>query len=169
MNKPNQCAILAVDTARNSGWALFSCGVKIDSGEVNIDDREAVLAICAAAVGCMLRAVLVLEAPWGGRKHTLLGLGGAREVWLHAWRKANKTKTTRRVVSVLPQVWRGPLGLKRKVDPRMQDQILASFDLKYITRGVGPDEFEALLIGYWATHSRKVAALLPDKMRAAAA
>jgi hypothetical protein len=47
---PNQCCILAVDTAARSGWALVLCGVRINSGEVSIDDDEALQGICNAAV-----------------------------------------------------------------------------------------------------------------------
>lgn len=168
MKEPNRCCILAVDTAANSGWALVLCGVKINSGEVNIDDDEALRGICRAAVRySAVPAFLVLEKPWNsGHTGALMGLGAARHAWLKAWKHACNTKTVRRCISVLPQTWRGALGIKGKVASQEMRQALCEAHALSVTRPVGDDEFEALMIAAWAIRAPKIEALLAPKRRA---
>jgi hypothetical protein len=160
---PHPCVVLAVDTATTSGWAIYSCGVRLNSGEVDINDDAALLGICNAAVKWSgeLATVLVLERAYGGTKATIEGLAMARKAWLIAWKKANGTKTARRVVLVYPQQWRSPLGFRGKVPVAMQKAYLRAHELDYPHREAGPDEFEALLIGLWACRASEVAAVLP--------
>lgn len=164
---PNQCCILAVDTAARSGWALVLCGVRINSGEVSIDDDEALRGICNAAVRyTVVPSILVLERPWAsGHASAYIGLGAARHAWLKAWKRANNTKTVRRCISVLPQTWRGALGIKGKVASQEMRLALCEAHRLSTTRPIGDDEFEALMIAAWGIYSPKVTALLPKRKR----
>lgn len=110
------CRILAVDTARNSGWAIWDRGVLRAWGEIDKDDDVALKHLCVAAVssrdGDAQRTVLVLEAAAGfvyqGRSAaTLTGLGKAHQAWERAWRDGGGLKT--RIVRVKPTRWRGQL------------------------------------------------------------
>lgn len=163
--KPHSCVVIGVDTATNSGWSIYSCGVRLNSGEVNVDNDEALLGICNAAVKWSgeLPVVLVLERAYGGTKATVEGLAMARKAWLIAWKKANGIKTARRVVLVYPQTWRSSLGFKGKVPEALQLAYLRAHELDYPHRGVGPDEFEALLIGLWGCRAGEVGAVLPKR------
>jgi len=164
---PHNCVVLAVDSAARSGWSLWSCGVRINSGECDPLDAEAVDGVCSAAGKYSYEAlpkVLVLERPFGGTLRTVDGLGIARGAWVSAWLRAGGKK--RRVVSVYPQSWRGPLGIKGKIDPLMQRPVLKSHGID-LHREPGSDEFEALLIGLWALRSPKVGAVIPKQWRAA--
>lgn len=167
------CIMLAVDVATRSGWAIYSAGVRLHSGECNISDRVAVRGACDAAVKWRgeLPTVLVLERPWGARRNvtaTLMALGAARQVWLEEWAAANGRKRPPRVVKFLPSEWQGPLGLRGKVAPEMQLALLKAHDLDYPHRTVGADEFDALMMGLVATRSARVAAVLPKPRRKAA-
>lgn len=166
---PHSCVLLAVDSASTSGWSLWSCGVRINSGEVDPSDHEAVAGVCQAAVKYSyeeLPKVLVLERPFGGTLRTVDGLGMRRGMWLASWARACQDRRPRRYVSVYPQTWRKVFGLKSKVMAEYQQPTLRAHGVD-LHRQPGSDEFEALMIGLWAMRSDKVAAVIPKKYRAA--
>lgn len=169
MNRyPHSCVVLAVDSAERSGWSLWSCGVRINSGEVHAFDADAVDGVCRAALKYSyeeLPKVLVLERPFGGTLRVVDGLGMRRGAWVSAWLRLGNAK--RRIVSVYPATWRAPFGIKGKVDERMQSPLLEAHGVN-LHRVAGPDEFEALFIGLWGLRSPKVGAVIPKKYRAAA-
>lgn len=161
--EPIRCVVLAVDTARNSGVALFSRGVLHDSGEVDIFDARSLEWWCRQALEHKdeyalkhdpRRAVLVLERPWGGSFMTVEGLGAARHAWVSAWLSAGGAK--KRVVRVYPQTWRGALGIR---GPRDEAGFACA------TRGalVRPDEAAAICIGSWGCRAPEVFDVLPKE------
>lgn len=165
---PHSAVILAVDTAKNSGWSLWSCGVRLDSGEVKADDSEAVEAICAAAnkhAERELPKVIVLEKPYGGTLRTVDGLALRRGMWLRSWQRV--CDRPRHKVDVYPQTWRAAFKLKGKVMPEYQRATLAAYGVN-LHRQPGSDEFEALMIGLWSLRAEKVGSLIPRKFRGAA-
>lgn len=166
---PHSCVILAVDSASSSGWSLWSCGVRLNSGQCDASDPEVVGTVCAAAVKHSydeLPKVLVLERPFGGTLRTVDGLGMRRGMWMAGWARACRTRRPRRYVSVFPQTWRKVFGLRAKVAPEYQQATLKAHGVD-LHRPVGGDEFEALMIGLWALRADKVGAIIPKKYRAA--
>lgn len=167
--KPWQCTLLAVDTARQSGWAIYCMGVLQEHGEVDTLDEatleQLVRNALEIATDCAVPLVLVLEEPFGGRPEIVAALGVARERWLRAWRQADQS--LRRVVRVQPSTWRGPvLGSEWVSAPRnaVRDQEMrtARALTKRMTRydgsvpPLGHDEAAAILIGRWAAHAAAV-------------
>jgi hypothetical protein len=158
--------VLAVDTARQSGWAVRVRGRHAASGELDTLDAAAV----SQVVGWTLRvarrtglaAVLVLEAPWGGRVNVVASLGAARERWLVAWRMAGQSE--RRVVRVQPRTWRcavlgrGATGTRDVI--RAREQRAACGLLGLAATEIGGDEAAAVLIGVWAARAEPVARVL---------
>jgi hypothetical protein len=120
--RPWASVVLAVDTARMSGWALYLAGRYLGSGELDTLREDEVGGVVGHAVELArergVPAVLVLEAPWGGSVHVVAGLGVARERWLRAWRGAEQALG--RVVRVMPSVWRGPVLGRRWVGVRRE-------------------------------------------------
>lgn len=164
--RPWSAVVLAVDTARVSGWASYIVGAYKDSGELDTLDEDALAGAVGRSVDLAdergLPVVLVLEAPYGGSVAVVAGLGVARERWLRAWRRAEQALG--RVVRVTPSQWRGPvLGSKwvgaRRDEVRAHEMRVARA-LLVRERGAAPllghDEAAAVLIGRWAAHAGAV-------------
>lgn len=163
--KPWLCVVLAVDTARRSGFGVFESGRYCESGEVDTLDEPTVELIVRNAVeraeALRLPIVLVLEAPFGGSVDVVSALGVARERWLRAWRLAGQSLA--RVVKVQPSTWRAPvlgaqwIGVPR-AEVRAHERLIATAMLRRAgTSGhVGDDEAPAILIGVWASHAARV-------------
>lgn len=159
--KPWAAVVLAVDTARISGWALFVVGKRVDSGEVDTLKAHALTSIVEWAVDLaelQARApvVLVLEAPWGGSATVVAALGAARERWEAAWRKAKQARG--RVVRVRPSTWRAAvLGRATVGMPRDQVRALEQHVASALVgKKLGEDEAPAVLIGRWASFAGAV-------------
>jgi hypothetical protein len=164
----HRAVILAIDTAKQSGWAIFTPGQYAESGEANIEDRVELERITARAMkialACDMPCILVLEKPWrSGFASTYTGLGAARFAWMQAWKAAGFTE--RRVVRVHPQTWRSKvLGRSRRNESEPKDAI-AILEQRYAKatagRDVGPDEAAAIGLGVYATRAGEVVAKLP--------
>lgn len=158
--RPWLCVVLAVDTARRSGWCIGARGARVDSGEVSVEDEPTIAQIVANAVelasSAQLPCVLVLEAPWGGSVAVVTALGVSRGAWLRAWKRAGQALA--RVVSVTPSGWRGPvLGAAWVSAPRAavraHEQRTAH---ALVGHPVGEDEAPAIWIARWAAHAAQV-------------
>ncbi len=158
--KPWECVVLAVDTARQSGWALYVVGKYEQSGEIDTLDAtgvELVVSIAlerAMALGKPL--VMALEFRYGGRQWVTAGLAVACERWRAAWRKAGISE--RRALKVGPSTWRAavlgsPWAHARREGVRSVEQAVAA---GLARRAVGPDEAAAVCIGHWASHAPEV-------------
>lgn len=158
--KPWLAVVLAIDTARRSGWALGQCGKLVRAGEVDTLDEAIVDQIVANAVelaaSVSLPCVLVLESAFGGSVDVVSALGVARERWLRAWRGADQALG--RVVKVQPSSWRAPvLGSSSIGLPREQVRELEQRSATVIAGyPVGPDEAAAILIARWGAHAALV-------------
>jgi hypothetical protein len=160
--KPWLCALLSIDTADNSGFALYVQGELKEFGEVQTKRADLVLEIVSRAKeladAAGLPLVLVLEKAWGGKLRVVLGLGAARERWMGAWRAAKCVQS--KVVQVTPSVWRAPvLGsyyaskVPDRAEIRRAEQTMAA---GLVGAEVGPDAAPAILIGRWASHAPEV-------------
>lgn len=175
---PWRCAVLAVDTANNSGWSIWVDGELRQSGEVKKDQRDSLINVCKLVHAYDRPAALVTESAAGfvypGRgASTLIALGQARQAWLEAWSAAHGLKSRR--VSVVPSRWRGQLwggGLKKTLG-RGKTQTAFGVDwaliqLKKAGRSdhqPGEDEATAICIGSWAVRAGEVGQALPTKLR----
>lgn len=160
-----QGVVLAVDTARISGWAVRLQSKLRYSGQLDTLDPAAIDAAVLAALSvsraayCKRAPVLVLEKPWGGRMATVLALGQARERWLAAWDRAGLSR--RRVVSVPPSTWRarvlghGATRLER--DAIREREMLSARAECAAGMQLGADEAAAILISRWAVRAPAVA------------
>lgn len=155
---PWAAVVLAVDTARTSGWAITSCGSRVGSGEVDTEDSAEVERVVEWAVTSAgdFPVVLVLEKAWGGNVNIVSALGAARERWLRPWRDAGQARG--RVVLVNPATWRSAVlggywvSAKRE-NVRVHEQLVA----RHVKGSpAGPDEAAAILIARWASHAAVV-------------
>lgn len=168
-----RAVVLAIDTAKRSGWAVRVGAKLYASGECDTRDASELDDIVYEAV---LRAnplipwpvpVLVLERAWGNRTNTLLALGAARERWEAAWRRACMPAS--RIVHVYPARWRARvLGGGAHCMPREQVRPLELAAARHeVGPGVdvGPDEAAAILISKWAAWAPEVGKCLPKVVR----
>lgn len=173
--RPWLCVVLAVDTARRSGWCISVSGRRVDSGELDTDtvvasallSRLVRWAVDLGASGG-LPVVLVLEKPWGGSSVIVASLGAARERWLRAWREGGQSSG--RVLLVQPGTWRsavlgsGSIGLTRDVVRGLE----ASFVAHLMGRRVaGGDECAAILIARWASQAAQVGKVIGKRAQRA--
>jgi hypothetical protein len=164
--------VLAVDTARVSGWAVNACGRYVRSGEVD----TLVAPVVFTAVGGALQlaaildlpSVLVLEKPWGGNSNVVAALGAARERWLAAWRElAGPVGDKGKVVLVQPNTWRcavlgrSAIGMCREDVRALERQSAEAL----VGRQLGPDEAPAVLIGEWGCRAAQVGQRLGKRAR----
>lgn len=168
---PWACAIIAVDTAANSGWAITYRGEYDHSGEVDTTDECQLLELVKYAARQDTPVVLVLEAPYGGHKHpgevaTLVALGMARERWERAW-KANGQAASR-IVRVQPSTWRAAvLGrITRMKTPELR-KVEARVAKEWTGLDCGQDEAAAVCIAIWATKAAEVGHVIGERARAA--
>jgi hypothetical protein len=156
-------AVLGIDTAAVSGAAVRIQGRLVMSCEVDTKRPEQVLHVVRyvsrVAKAANVPWVAVLERPWGGSTPVLVGLGMARERWLHAL--AAEGYARRRVVSVAPNTWRSVvLGSKwvraRRDDVRAHE--LATACASTGRSDIGPDEAAAIWISHWGACTPDVGA-----------
>lgn len=169
--RPWLCVVLAVDTARRSGWCIGARGARVDSGEVSVEDEPTVAQIVANVIELAheyeLPCVLVLEAPWGGNVAVVTALGVSRGVWLRAWKRAGQALA--RVVSVTPSEWRGPvLGAEWVSAPRAAVRAHEQRTARALVgHPVGEDEAPAIWIARWAAHAAQVGTAIGKRARRA--
>ena len=157
--------VLAVDTARRSGWAIRHAHRLKYSGEIDTLDYEGLEQVCALAANISRNVylprspVLVLERPWGGRLNVLVALGMARERWCAAWARVGLPAA--RIASAYPSQWRaavlahGAHRLPREA-VRERERLSAQAEVR---KGVelGADECAAILMSKWATRAKHIA------------
>lgn len=167
MREPHQCAILAIDPGRTSGWALFARGEHVYSGTATTHlDRVdlAQLAVEAARNnGAPLVVVGEIWTPGGkfGGARTMAGVGASWGQWLAAFEAAGIPKA--RVMRVKVQTWRaavlgGAFGRKTEQWHAMATRRAT------VAIGRAPtdaNEAEAVCIGIWATYAPEVAKKVP--------
>lgn len=178
--RPWQCAILAVDTAANSGWSMSREGKLITYGEVDTRDELAMKMVLADIADISLwgrgnvPAVLVLEAPYGGHKHpgmvsTLVALGMARERWERAWKARGLPMS--HIVLVQPSTWRaavlGRVARMKKPELLKLEQSVACRLVGCAEGDLGGDEAAAVCIGAWATRADAVGQVIGERARKA--
>jgi hypothetical protein len=165
--------VLGVDTARQSGWAVWARGHLVARGEVDTLDAAAVRAVVASTVAgaaeLELPAVLVLERPWGGNVHIVTALGAARERWQVAWRELAAGHLGR-VLTVSPSTWRSAeLGAYFASAKREECRDAERSMARGYTGAadVGGDEAPAICIGHWASRAGEVGKLLGKRAQRA--
>lgn len=175
--KPWRAVVIGVDTARNSGWSIYACGVFSCSGELDTHHERSIrdvieVGLTLAAMR-MVPCILVLEKPWGGSVDVVAALGAAREAWCHAWRElAGPVGHTGKVLLVAPSTWRAPvLGGYYVRAPREQcraaEMSMAMGLRNDPDRLLGSDEAAGICIGWYGTRAPGVGKLIGKRARAA--
>ena len=174
--------MLAVDTAKVSGWAFVDSrghtytmagicgeplsGVCLANSISAVDEVVKRAETYAELLGIpKARVVLVLEAPWGGKRHIMFGLGKAHGVWEAVW--SSRKFAASHIVKVKPRVWRkAVLGRDRGSALHQAEQMAAK-----MAYGYGPyspsdfpqDQAAAICIAVWASTAPQVSSKLPRK------
>jgi hypothetical protein len=162
---PYACVILAIDTARRSGWSVWVKGQLLRWGETDVLIDRHVGQICEGALahGLVdgLPVFLVLEKPFAG-----VDQGQYRGNWKAAFLEAGGT--LRRVVQVAPATWRarvlggGASRAKRDYVRKLEADV-ARWWTKTMT--IGPDEAAAICIGAWARLCGEIGKRMPKKRK----
>lgn len=172
---------IAVDTAKISGWAFKTVdtvpvwmgpptptsGVRFANDLGGVDEVVKLGLAQAERFGIPReRVMLVLEAPWGGKRHTIFGLGKAHGVWEAVW-KANGLKAGR-IVRVKPSVWRRVvLGRDRGLALYRSEQDRAKIALGYDHHKAPDfpqDQAAAICIAEWASVAPQVSSKVPRRI-----
>lgn len=183
--KPVPGWVLAVDAARDSGWALYAGGALLRSGSCNIDnvagrgdEHDELARVCRMALDvgapfCTAErersTVLVFERPFkSGHVNAYVGIGAAQGAWKRAWVLAGGGKT--RVVYVHAATWRARVLGHVRGATREQWKALAVARVRSMHPGssASDDEAEAILMGVCASFMPEVLAKLPKRVREAA-
>lgn len=167
---PLDAVLLAVDSARKSGWALYSRGQLIRFGECSSrlphERAEVVAEALRFAHALELPVALVLEVPFGGPLKTLLSLAESAALWRDTW--VSYEQQPRRVLEVLATEWRermfGPGKLPRDAARRFEALAAARIVQQSPQQNppeLGGDSAAAVCLGYVARSSGALQAALP--------
>lgn len=167
LDMPLDCAVLAIDAAETSGYAMWRAGQLLSFGEVDVFGSEPgnVLDVFLRLAG---PHVLVVERPFMVRSNNSTGIGTADKIWREL---AKRRQFAKRIVRVYPNTWRaavlprGTVGGKREqvraVEMAHAQEVAAYYMGFCFESTVGPDSAPAILIGKWAMRSGEVLAVLP--------
>lgn len=168
--RPLRAAILAIDSARRSGYAVYVAGELVQYGECNarrFADRLSVLEIALMrSKGAQLPLGLVLEEPFGGTLATALSLHASLELWRDTWLAIGGK--LRHVAQERAADWRLRLFGSARM-PRDQVRRLEQITAQRIAalagyRGdIGGDAAAAICLGY----AHRQSALLHKSLRCA--
>jgi hypothetical protein len=167
---PLDAVLLAVDSARRSGWALYSRGHLVRYGECNsrtpLERAEVVSDALRHAGALELPVGLVLEVPYGGPLKTLLSLAETAALWRDTW--IGYEQHPRRVIDVLATEWRErlfgvgsmPRDAARRLEQLTAQRIVATSTLRHAPE-LGGDSVAAICLGYVARSSAALQTALP--------
>jgi hypothetical protein len=158
---PHACVILAVDTARRSGWSLWALGQLLRWGETDVLVDRWVARLCAEAIEEGRRhnmpVFLVVENPFRGTNQ-----GQYRGNWKAAFVQAGGQ--AKRIVGVHPSVCRarvlgGSASRAQRETVRKQEQAVALWWTQ--TKTIGPDAAASVCIGAWARLCGEIGKRMP--------
>lgn len=158
---PHAAVILAVDTARRSGWSLWILGQLLRWGETDVLVERSVIQLCAVAIEQgrrqSLPVFLVLENPFRGANQ-----GQYRGNWKAAFVQAGGS--VKRIIGVNPSTWRarvlgGRASRAKREAVRAQEQAVAKWWTK--TRAIGPDAAASVCLGAWARLCGEIGRKMP--------
>lgn len=163
--RPLEAVLLAVDTAKRAGHALYSSGRLLSYGEIITADTQVRRDVIAHALDHAkhlgLPCALALEEPWGGVITTLLPLAQAVALWSDSW--AFEGGSPKHVIQYQAQEWRAPLfgrSSMPRLEQRRLEQITAgSISLEFRLEHLdvpGPDASAAICMGYVVRRSAEL-------------
>jgi hypothetical protein len=167
--RPLDAAILAIDSARRSGFALYVRGELVRYGECNArcqaDRLEVIARAQRLAAEFELRLGFVVEAPFGGTLATALSLTASLELWRDSWRALGGVGT--RVLQLRASDWRaqvfGKGSLPRDVARHLEQvmaQRIARLHIGDEAPPIGGDSAAAICLGYTQLRSSALRAAL---------
>jgi hypothetical protein len=166
---PLDCAVLGVDPATLSGWAIWDRTQVVDYDECDLFGDGPASAI-EVLLGLRGPHALVVEKPFKVRYENQTGIGTGERVW----RELAKRMGVRCIVRVHPSTWRARMlggewtGARRAKVKEHEQKIALAVARKHIGADAlvpGAEASPALLIGEWGTYAGEVKAKLPKRWR----
>lgn len=171
-SSPLAAVLVAIDSAKRSGYATYIAGVLWDYGEVNarLDAERARVFNDAIGAAYMrgLPVAALLEVPWGGYQSAALSLHATALDWRRSWVATGQP--AERLVERTVGQWRRqlfpgrtlPREEARRLEATHAEQIIAR-DLgarRFLKPDPGPDANAAVCIGQTILHAGELRALL---------
>jgi hypothetical protein len=163
--EPHECVVLAVDTARVSGWCIMLDGAYHSSGETDcLKDPSGAYLICARAIALagdqQRKVVLVYERPFRGN---------TQGQYIGHWKSAFAAGggSLRRTLGVYPSQWRARItGASNATREAARDREMRVAET--IAPMTGPDEAAAVCIALFGARAGEVWKLVETKRKGAA-
>jgi hypothetical protein len=168
--RPLDAVLIAIDSAKRSGFATYARGVVHRYGEIDttrardrdrvIEDAVSVAYRLGVPCGC------VLEVPWGGYTSTVIALERTAQSWRSTWVAHGQDES--RCIERTAGDWRNVLFGRRSM-PREQARMLEGALARQIIERqcgspeyppIGPDAAAAICIGQTITRARELLAVL---------
>lgn len=159
---PHECVVLAIDAGGTSGHAILSRGRPTISGATRTAlDRSAAVAV-AMHLACEadLPLVVAMES-WAGKfksTATAIGIGAARGRWEQAIENAGYRLD--HIVWLSVSTWRSRIGMGKQADSQAYKRAAIARVKAQFGMVVGPDEAEAILIGFVASMAPETGAMI---------
>lgn len=161
--RPLEAVVLAVDSARRAGFAVYLRGVLADYGEVlsrkPLDRADVVRGALRLAEHAGLSCALALETPYGGTVATLLSLHATAELWRDTWLAHEQAAS--HVLDLDAGQWRKlifgggnlPRDDARRLEALTAERIVARDRVRPPGATIGPDAAAAICLGHVARSS----------------
>lgn len=167
---PLDAVLVAIDSAKRSGFATYARGDVHRYGEVDATRPAERARVIDDAVSLAYRlgipCGLVIEVPWGGYTATVVSLVQTAQSWRGTWAAHGQDES--RCIERTASDWRQVLFGSRSM-PRAQARMLeGAYARQVVERQVGspeyppigPDAAAALCIGQTITRARELLAVL---------
>jgi len=161
--RPLRAVVLAIDSARKSGWALYDRGTLVAYGEcaANIAHQRdhVITGALRTADAAQLRAAIAVETPFGGALQTIVSLATSAALWRDTWRAHGEP--LRACLDVQAGEWRRhlfgsgkmPRDAARRLEQLTVQRIVQQHQPAIGLADIGPDAAAAICFGYVARSS----------------
>lgn len=166
----HDCAVLSVDAAERSGWAIWDRGNLRTYGECDVFGVSPAEVIALFKATTAAPHVICIERPFRIRFGSQCALGAGEKIWR---KRAEHHGFAKRVVRVYPSTWRskslGSQWVSAKRDLVRAQELVESAKIvakhlgasRLVEHPVGDESAPAILIGKWACFASETLATLP--------
>lgn len=167
---PLDAVIVALDSARTTGYAIYVRGRLRAFGELDARDAESRRVVLSQAIGWAsmsgIPVGVALEVPFGGHYRAAQSLAATAELWRDSWRSLGQLPA--RCVERTAGDWRrvlfgsGALGREhaRHLERMLAERLVVSDMRPTSPVRVGPDAAAAICIGQVIIRARELLAVL---------
>lgn len=161
--RPLRAVVLAIDSARKAGWAIYDRGSLVAYGECAsgfAHQRDHVIDMALGYAGrAGLPTAIAVETPFGGPLATIVSLATSAALWRDTWR-AHK-EPLRACLDVQAGEWRRhlfgsgkmPRDAARRLERLTAQRIAHQHQPAIGLADIGPDAAAAICFGYVARSS----------------